>query len=111
MTEIKCEDESLCMVMEDVDEEEMPVTEIYDNASNVTVIEKLSEDERLLEFNVDKVNYRIDLATIDWFRLVPTQSHMATYFRNNNSYRCEWDERGEVIGNKFDNPELLEGDV
>lgn len=90
-------EKALCIMMsEDYDDDQDKF--IYRNISELRLIEDYIKNNHYLYFVTDNDEYEIETFEMKWFRYVPSNSHMAAYFDNNECYECEWTEQGEKIG-------------
>ncbi|WP_379947468.1 hypothetical protein [Enterococcus devriesei] len=82
-----------------LDEEGLHDLYLYEDVSDPKSIKDLDTEEAYLVFKSKGEEMAIELGDIEWYRIVPPDSHMANYVRNNDHYGCAWDENGEVIKN------------
>lgn len=68
---------------------------MYEDISEPKLIRNLDSDEESLVFKSVGKEVTDELWDIEWYRIVPSDSHMANYVRNNDRYDCSWDDKGE----------------
>ncbi|MBO0475162.1 hypothetical protein IGL98_000389 [Enterococcus sp. DIV0840] len=88
---------ALCIMMEENDEDDNQVKYVFEQITSLKLVEDMIEDEQSVHFTSEGKEYEMSTFDIDWFRFVPITSDMVTYFKNNDSYRCKWDEQGMIL--------------
>lgn len=78
-----------------LDENDLHDLYIYEDITEPKLIKDLDTDELFLSFKSDGKEITEDLSDVEWYRIVPSDSHMANYVRNNDHYDCSWDDNGE----------------
>lgn len=69
---------------------------MYEDISEPKLVKDLDTDEYSLVFKSKGEEIVDELESIEWYRIVPSDSHMANYVRNNDRDDCVWNEQGEL---------------
>lgn len=81
----------------ELDENDFHEKQIFENITNPKRVTDLDTEEKTLIFKSNSEEYELDLSDIEWYRIVPNDSHLANYVRNDERYDCDWDDEGEQI--------------
>lgn len=79
-----------------IDENDLHDLYMYEDISEPKLVLDLDTEERHLEFKSEGKTTVDELDAIEWYRIVPSGSHMANYVRNKDHYDCSWDDNGEL---------------
>ncbi|EJF48636.1 hypothetical protein YS9_2776 [Enterococcus sp. C1] len=82
-----------------MDEDDLHDFYLYEDITEPKLIKNLDTDEDSLSFKSEGKDVTEELWDIEWYRIVPSDSHMANYVRNNDHYDCSWDDYGELETN------------
>ena len=79
-----------------MDEDDFHELYMYEDISKPKQIKDLDTDEVSLVFKSKGEDFVDELDDIEWYRIVPSNSHMANYVRKNERYDCTWDVDGAL---------------
>lgn len=83
-----------------MDEDDLHDLYLYEDITEPKLIKNLDTDEDSLSFKSEGKDVTEELWDIEWYRIVPSDSHMANYVRNNDRFDCCWDSDGELEANE-----------
>lgn len=78
-----------------LDEDNMHDLYLYEDIREPKLIRDLDTDEISISFKSEGKEITEELSDVEWYRIVPSNSHMANYVRDNDRYDCSWDDNGE----------------
>lgn len=78
-----------------LDEDDLHDLYMYEDITEPKLIKDLDTDEVSLSFKSEGKEVTEELGVVEWYRIVPSNSHMANYVRNNERYDCSWDDDGK----------------
>lgn len=83
-----------------LDEDDLHDLYIYEDITEPKLIKDLDTEEVFISFKSEGNETTVELSDVEWYRIVPSNSHMANYVRNNGHYDCCWDDDGELEVNE-----------
>lgn len=78
------------------DDENLHDLYLYEDISEPKLVKDLDTEEDSLEFKSEGKETIDELNDIEWYQIVPSDSHMANYVRNNDRFDCTWNNQGEL---------------
>ncbi|MEY8498775.1 hypothetical protein [Enterococcus avium] len=86
----------LVLAQKYMDEDNFHELYMYEDISEPKQLKDLDTDEVSLVFKSKGKQVTDELCDIEWYRIVPSDSHMANYVRKKERYDCTWNDNGEV---------------
>lgn len=83
-----------------LDEDNLHDLYMYEDVAEPKLIKDLDTEEVSISFKSEGKEITVELSDVEWYRIVPSNSHMANYVRNNGHYDCCWDDDGELEVNE-----------